>query len=58
MPESPELLLHVTMTPEAALRFQAALYHATARIEDEEHAEWLRWGAGRVTYAQRLSRAD
>ena len=45
-------LLSVTMTPEAALRFQAALYHATARIENEEHAEWLRWGASRVTYAQ------
>lgn len=48
-------LLAVTMTPEAALRFQAALYHAMARIDNEEHAEWLRWGASRVTYAQMQS---
>jgi hypothetical protein len=45
-------LLSVTMTPQAALRFQASLHHAAARIEDEAHVEWLLWGASRVAYAQ------
>lgn len=45
-------LLSVTMTPEAALRFQAALHHAAARIEDEGQVEWLLWGASRVAYSE------
>jgi hypothetical protein len=57
-----EQLLSVTMTAEAAERFSAALCYASAVVDGmaeannapmtkakiEEHAEWLRWGMGRV----------
>lgn len=46
-------LLNVTMTPEAAERFKDALLHAGARTKDDEQANWLLWGAGRISCAQR-----
>jgi hypothetical protein len=62
-------LLCVTMSPEAAAKFKAALFWASAaaaaRAEkwaDEgnegraelfhDHADWLRWGASRITNAE------
>lgn len=55
--EAEETLLALTMTPEAAEHFKAALLHAAARIpqakaktvdEPMDHADWLRWGANRL----------
>jgi hypothetical protein len=53
LPDQSESVLSVTMTPEAAQRFRAALRYAAARIEDEDHADWLTWGIGRVALAER-----
>lgn len=59
-------MLSVTMTPEAAERFKAALSYADAVCEGmadanaapttaekiREHADWLRWGIGRIAVAK------
>ena len=50
----------LTMTPEAAGHFRAALLHAAVRIpqtraksadDPMDHADWLQWGASRLTAA-------
>jgi hypothetical protein len=58
-------VIAVTMTRGAARRFKAALYAGTAVLmpsyeppltererERAAHADWLRWGASRVTNAE------
>ena len=55
-------LVALTMSPEAAERFQTALIYAANRIPQEarkhytdemSHEDWLRWGANRIDAARR-----
>jgi hypothetical protein len=51
-------LLAVTMTRDAAHKFWKALVWASGHADDEgrdEHYDWLSWGAGRVSTAQRVA---
>lgn len=53
-----ENLVAVTMTAEAARSFWKALIWASAQAEThgrDEHYDWLSWGAGRVSIAQRVN---